>query len=403
MTGVAITGVGAVSPLGSGADTLMDRWLEGTCAIEAGVGACSEFDPSDLMSKRDVRRTDRVSQLTVAAAREAFDQAGWSDTLPCEPERVGCLIGNVFGGAATLDVQREVLRDRDAGALSSLGIAMSIPNAPSASVAMHFGIKGPATAVSSACAAGGDAVGLAVRLIESGRVDAVVAGGSEAPLTPLIAGMFAASRTTSPSGLSRPFDARRDGFVLAEGAAVLVLESPELARARGAQVLGEVIGYGSTCDAFHLTAPDPSGAGAVAAVAHALADAAVEPDEVDYVNAHGTSTRVNDSVETRVLKQALGDAAARTPISSVKSAIGHLIGASGAIEAVATLGALRAGAAPPTLGYELPDEELDLDYVPDQGRALAASGRTRYVGISNSFGFGGHNCVLCLATEKATV
>jgi 3-oxoacyl-[acyl-carrier-protein] synthase II len=274
-------------------------------------------------------------------------------------------------------------------------------NAAAAAVAMRHGIHGQTYGVVSACAAGAHAIGAAKRMIEADDADAVVCGGAEATLTPIAIAAFGSMAATSPTGISRPFDARRDGFVMGEGAGVLVLEDAESAERRGAEVLGELIGYAATSDAHHLTAPDPSGRAAARAVTLALEDAGIEPSEVDYVNAHGTSTPLNDRSETEALKLALGEDAHRVPVSSTKSAIGHLLGAAGAVEAIATLGSLSRGIAPPTLGYGEPDEGLDLDYVPNDARPLATAsgnGGARRVGVSNSFGFGGHNAVLCIAS-----
>jgi 3-oxoacyl-[acyl-carrier-protein] synthase II len=267
-------------------------------------------------------------------------------------------------------------------------------------VAMRHGLRGQTFSVGSACAAGSHAIGVATRMIQAGDAAAVVAGGAEATLTPLATAAFAAMEATSKTGVSRPFDARRDGFVMGEGAGVLVLEDAESAEARGAHVLGEVLGYAATSDAHHLTAPDPEGRGAADAIRRALGDADVPPEDVDYVNAHGTSTQLNDRAETEALKAALGEHALRVPVSSLKSAIGHLLGAAGAVEAIATVLALGERIAPPTLGYGQPDEGMDLDYVPDGARPLAerpnGNGRSPAIALSNSFGFGGHNAVLCL-------
>jgi 3-oxoacyl-[acyl-carrier-protein] synthase II len=269
-------------------------------------------------------------------------------------------------------------------------------NAGAANIALRYGLHGPSFGVMSACAAGAHAIGTAAGLIASGQADAVVCGGAEAALTDLARAAFARMGATSESGISRPFDARRDGFVMGEGAGVLVLENADRAGARGATEVGRLIGYAASSDGFHLTAPEPEGAGAARAIRAALDDAGVAAGEVDYVNAHGTSTPLNDRAETVALKAAFGDAAAGIPVSSTKSAIGHLLGAAGAVEAIATVLALRERMAPPTLGYGEPDDGLDLDYVPHARRPLRANGRPA-VGLSNSFGFGGHNAVLCLA------
>jgi 3-oxoacyl-[acyl-carrier-protein] synthase II len=273
-------------------------------------------------------------------------------------------------------------------------------NAGAAALAMRHGIHGHTFGVVSACAAGAHAIGTSVRMIQAGDADGVVAGGAEAALTGLAVAAFSAMGATSPSGISRPFDKRRDGFVMGEGAGVLVLEDAEAAEKRGAEVLGEVLGYAATSDAHHLTAPQPTGADASRAITLALEDADLRPADIDYVNAHGTSTPLNDRSETECLKAALGDDARRVPISSTKSAIGHLLGAAGAVEAIATVQALRRGSAPPTLGWEERDEGLDLDYVPGDARPLEprsnGNGDRPLVAISNAFGFGGHNAVLCL-------
>ena len=397
---VVITGVGAVTPLGLGADALLDRWIAGECGIVGGVGSCSDFDPTDHFSRKEARRADRFTQLAVVAANEAIAAAGWEDELPYDSERIGCVIGTGIGGLGSLEEQTEVLRNRGPKAVSPLSVPLMMGNAGAASVAMRHGLHGPTYGVVSACAAGAHAIGDAMRMIRSGDADAVVCGGAESTLTPLATAAFAAMGATSQIGISRPFDKNRDGFVMGEGAGVLVLEEAEAAKERGAEIIGELLGYAATSDAHHLTAPDPTGKEAARAVRLALADAGVEPEQVDYVNAHGTSTPLNDASETQALKAALGEHAHRVPVSSTKSAIGHLLGAAGAVEAIATAGALRRGIAPPTLNYEEPDEELDLDYVPNEARPLetaSGNGGARRIGISNSFGFGGHNAVLCLA------
>ena len=400
-----ITGVGAVTPLGVGARTLLERWTAGACGIEDGVGRCSGFDPAQAMSSKEVRRSDRFTQLAVAACAEALDNAGWSDESPYDPSTVGCVIGTGIGGLGTMESGHDVLRDSGPDRVSPLSVPLMMTNAAAAVLAMRHGFRGQVYSVGSACAAGAHALGAAMRMIQSGDAEAVVAGGAEATLTPLATAAFAAMEATSKSGISRPFDARRDGFVMGEGAGVLVLEEASAAEARGAHVLGEMLGYAATSDAHHLTAPEPDGRGAADAIRRALKDADLEPDEIDYVNAHGTSTPLNDRAETVALKAALGEHAHRVPVSSTKSAIGHLLGAAGAVEAAATVLALRDRVAPPTLGYEQPDEGMDLDYVPGKSRPLVArqngDGSKPAVALSNSFGFGGHNAVLCLAGAPA--
>jgi 3-oxoacyl-[acyl-carrier-protein] synthase II len=290
-----------------------------------------------------------------------------------------------------------VMRDKGAKMVSPLGIPQYMPNSGAAAVAMKHGLRGQTYGVVSACSSGGHAIGSAMRMIQYGDADAVVAGGAEATLTAFGFACFNSMQALSPTGISRPFDARRDGFVMGEGAGALVLEDSEAAAARGATVLGEVIGYGSTSDAYHLTAPEPTGGPASRAIELAMNDAGVTADGVDYINAHGTSTQLNDAAETLALKRALGEERAKQiPISSTKSAIGHLLGAAGAVEAVATVQALAARLIPPTLGYEVVDPELDLDYVPGRAREMAMSNGRPPVAISNSFAFGGHNVALVL-------
>jgi 3-oxoacyl-[acyl-carrier-protein] synthase II len=366
---VVITGMGAVTPLGVGVRALHDRWAAGECGIEDGQGRCDEFDPTSLLSRKEARRADRFTQLALAACEEAIEQAGWAGDVPYEREQVASVIGTGIGGLDSLERQHDVLR-------------------------------GEAYSVVSACAAGAQAIGSAVRMIEAGEAVAAVAGGAEAALTPLATAAFAAMDATSNSGICRPFDVRRDGFVMGEGAGVLVLEERMAAQERGAKILAEVCGYGASADAHHLTAPEPEGRGAATAIERSLKDAGIEPEDVHYVNAHGTSTPLNDRSETAALKTALGDHARRVPVSSTKSAIGHLLGAAGAVEAIAAIMALRCEVAPPTLGHEEPEEGLDLDYVPGDARPLALNGEPRAHAISDAFGFGGHNAVLCLGVDR---
>jgi 3-oxoacyl-[acyl-carrier-protein] synthase II len=392
---VVITGLGAVTPLGVGAAPLYERWVAGECGILDGAGACTDFEPSELLSVREVRRLDRFSQLALVAAAEAIGHAGWDGGLPFDPLRIGCIIATGIGGVQTIELQHDVLRDRGAERMSPLGIPSQMPNAAAAAVSMKYGLKGQAFSVASACSSGAHAIGCALRMIQYGDADAVVVGGAEATLTPFGFGSFNAMQALSPTGISRPFDARRDGFVMGEGAGMLVLESEELARERGAAILGEVAGYGSTSDAYHLTAPEPSGEAATRAIELAMTDAGVGPDEIDYVNAHGTSTQLNDAAETAAIKRALGEERARKiPVSSLKSATGHLLGAAGAAEAVATVQTLNRRIIPPTLGYEVPDPECDLDYVPGEARPLVLSNGRPPAAVSNSFAFGGHNVAL---------
>jgi 3-oxoacyl-[acyl-carrier-protein] synthase II len=401
MFDVVVTGLGAVTPLGNGARTLHERWSAGACAVQDGEAPCGEFVPTDAMSAKEARRADRFTQLAAAASAEAIVDAGWEQGKPYEEARIGCIIGTGIGGIGTLEANHTVLGERGPSKVSPLAVPLMMSNAAPAAVAMFHDLRGPVFGVVSACAAGAHGIGAAMRAIQCGDADAVLAGGSEAALTPLSRAAFAALDATSASGISRPFDARRDGFVMGEGAGMLVLERGDLARARGARILATLRGYAATSDAHHLTAPRADGSGAAAAIVGALRDAGLSPGDVDYVNAHGTSTPLNDRAETEALKLALGERARQVPVSSTKSAIGHLLGAAGAVEAVATVLALRDGIAPPTVGWAEPEEGLDLDYVPDSARPLDVPAGRRPVAISNSFGFGGHNAVLVLEAAPA--
>jgi 3-oxoacyl-[acyl-carrier-protein] synthase II len=396
---VVITGVGAVTPLGIGSDPLIDRWLAGENGIADGFGRCLDFEPGDFLSKKEARRADRFAQMAIVAGDEAVKQAfGEDGTLPYDPYRVGCVIATGIGGLVSLEREQEKLITKGPKAVSPLAVPLMMGNAAAAAVSMRHGLQGHSYAVSSACAAGNNGIGDAARIIQVGDADAMVTGGAEACITGVATSAFAAMEATSESGISRPFDARRDGFVMGEGAGVLVLEEMEAAEKRGATILGEVIGYGVTADAYHLTAPQPEGEAAAKAIQFALADAGISAVDVDYVNAHGTSTPLNDAAETKAIKAALGERAADIPVSSTKSAIGHLLGAAGAVEAIATIEALRRREAPPTVGYEQPEEGLDLDYVEGSAKPIV-NGDGPVVAISNSFGFGGHNAVLVLSAN----
>jgi 3-oxoacyl-[acyl-carrier-protein] synthase II len=393
---VVITGVGAVTPLGVGSQPLIERWSAGESGIEDGFGRCREFDPLDFLSKKEARRSDRFAQMAIVAAAEAIDQAGGVEGLPYEPHRIGCVIGTGIGGLPSLEENQRKMIERGEKAVSPLAVPLMMGNAAAAAVAMRHGLHGHTYGVVSACAAGAHALGDASRIIRAGDADVVVSGGAEAAISGVAIAAFAAMEATSPSGISRPFDARRDGFVMGEGAGVLVLEEMEAAQARGAEILAELLGYGATCDGYHLTAPQPEGTEAARAINLAVADAGLTAVDVDYVNAHGTSTPLNDRSETMALKLALGERAGDIPVSSTKSSIGHLLGAAGAVEAIATIEALRRREAPPTVGWEEPEEGLDLDYVPGRSKPIE-NGEGPLVAVSNSFGFGGHNAVLCLA------
>jgi 3-oxoacyl-[acyl-carrier-protein] synthase II len=394
---VVITGVGAVTPLGMGAEALHEQWASGVCGIAEGAGACRDFVPADFLTVKEIRRLDRFAQLAVVASDEAIRQAGWAEELPHDPLRTGCVLSTGIGGLSTVEVQHDVLREKGAKMMSPVGIPAYMPNASVAAVSMRHGLRGQSFGIVSACSGGGHALGTAMRMIQCGDADAVLTGGSEATLTEFAFAGFNAMQALSPTGTSRPFDARRDGFVMGEGAAMLVLEEASAAEARGATILGELAGYGSTSDAYHLTAPDPDGGPAARAIELALKDAGAGPTDVAYVNAHGTSTPLNDPAETAAIKRALGEEQARrVPISSTKSAIGHLLGAAGAVEAVATVQVLRTRVIPPTLGYEVPDPGCDLDYVPGEARPLIGTNGGPPLALSNSFAFGGHNVTLAL-------
>jgi 3-oxoacyl-[acyl-carrier-protein] synthase II len=392
---VVITGVGAVSPLGVGARTLHERWSAGTVGIADGQGAATEFDPTEHLTIKETRRADRFTQFAIVAGDEALAEAGWSDELPYPAERIASILGTGIGGIGTLERGKEILMESGVKKVPPLSVPLMMSNAAAAAVSMRYKLHGPSHGIVSACSGGADAIGAAKMMVESGLVDAVVTGGSEAALTPLSNAAFTALDALSPSGISRPFDKDRDGFVMGEGGGILILEEREKAEARGAKILGTLRGYGASADAYHLTAPDKTGGGPSRAMKAAKDDAGVTPEDVVYVNAHGTSTKLNDAAETEALKLALGERAYQIPISSLKSTIGHLLGAAGAVEAVATILALRDRIAPPTLGLEQPDEGLDLDYVPGSAKPLEIDGK-RAIALSSSFGFGGHNAVLCL-------
>jgi 3-oxoacyl-[acyl-carrier-protein] synthase II len=396
MVEVVVTGVGAVTPLGAGAPALYERWAAGVVGIEDGEGRCRDFVATDHLSVKDARRADRFTQLALVASIEALADAGWDGGLPYDATAIGAIVGTGIGGIGTIEANDLLLFESGPKAVSPLAVPLMMGNAAAAAVSMRHGLRGPCFGTVSACSSGADAIGTAMRTIRYGDALAVVTGGAEAALTPLSRAAFSSLDALSTSGVSRPFDARRDGFVMGEGAGMLVLENGDAARARGARILAVMRGYGATADAHHVTAPQPTGEGAAAAIARSLADAGVAAEDVVYVNAHGTSTPLNDRAETVALKAALGEHAGRIPVSSTKSTIGHLLGAAGAVEAIATILALRARLIPPTLGWAEPDEGLDLDYVPDHARPLELEEGRRPIAISNSFGFGGHNAVLCL-------
>jgi 3-oxoacyl-[acyl-carrier-protein] synthase II len=390
MRDVVVTGRGVISSIGEGADAFIDALMERRSGLSDGLGRAEAFDPESAMTPKEARRMDRFSQFALAAADQAMAEAGLPDGI--DPERLGVVMGTGVGGLETLEREVRTYIERGDRAVSPLFVPMMMPNAAAAHIAMRHGAHGPGYSVASACATGGHAIGEAARMIVRGEADAVVAGGTEAAMTDICLAAFRRMGAISNQGLSCPFDARRDGFVMGEGAGVIVLEAAEHARARGATVRARVAGYGASNDAFHITAPDEDGAGATKAMRAALADADAAPGDVGYINAHGTSTPFNDRIETLAVHRVFDDGSA-PPISSTKSAIGHLLGAAGAVEAVAVIGALERGVLPPTLNYEEPDPECDVDCVPDGPREAPGL----EVALSNSFGFGGQNACLVLA------
>jgi 3-oxoacyl-[acyl-carrier-protein] synthase II len=387
VTGVVVTGRGVVSSIGEGADAFFEALLAKRSGIEDGAGACTGFDPETAMTGKEARRADRFTQLAVNAAEQAVAEAAFDGI---EPERLGVIVGTGVGGLMTLEAECKAWLEGGDRAVSPLFVPMMMPNAAAGTIAMRIGAHGPGFSVASACATGAHAIGEAVRLIDRGEADVVVAGGSEAALTGLCMAAFRKMGALSREGISRPFDARRDGFVMGEGAGVLVLEREDHARARGATIYGRIAGYGASNDAFHITQPDEDGRGARAAMRAALEDAGATAADVGYVNCHGTGTPYNDRVETVAIHGVWNGSA--PPVSSTKSAIGHLLGAAGAVEALVTLQALRRGVLPPTINYEQADPECDLDCVPAVARPASAR-----LALSNSMGFGGQNACLAVA------
>ena len=390
---IVVTGRGVVSSIGEGAETFFDALLQKRSGIADGIGACTEFDPEAAMTPKDVRRSDRYTHLAVAAATQAAEEANIPDGV--DLERLGVLVGTGVGGLATLEEQCRNFFEGGERAVSPHFVPMMMPNAAAGVIAMRLGAHGPGFSVSSACATGGHAIGEAHRMITRGEADVVVAGGTEAALTGVCLAAFRRMGALSREGVSRPFDARRDGFVMGEGAGVIVLEREEHAKARGATIYGRIVGYGASNDAFHITQPDAEGRGARKAMLATLADAGISPADVGYLNAHGTGTPFNDKIETAAIKSVFNGSNTPPPVSSTKSAIGHLLGAAGAVEAVACLEAVRRGVLPPTLNYAEADPDCDLDYVPEGPREAPGL----EMALSNSFGFGGQNA--CLAIAKA--
>jgi len=407
MRRVVITGIGVVSPVGSDVKTFWENITAGKSGIgkitkfDASefpvqiAGEVKDFDPLEYFEKKEIRKTDPFIQYAMGAAVQAVKDAGL-DNADVDPERVGVLIGSGIGGIYTVEEQHKILLNRGPKRVSPFCVPMEIINMASGLVSIRFGFKGPNISVVTACATGTHAIGEAFRTIKYGDADVMIAGGAEAAITPLSVAGFAAARALStrndePERASRPFEKNRDGFVMGEGAGVVVLEEYEHAKKRGAKILAEVVGYGTSGDAYHMTAPAPNGEGAARAMKNAIKDAGIIPDKIDYVNAHGTSTKFNDLFETLAIKSVFGEHAYKLKISSIKSMIGHLLGAAGGVEVVSAVLTLTTGIIPPTINYEEPDPECDLDYVPNE----AVKMEVNYV-LKNSFGFGGTNACLVL-------
>ncbi|MBC7257742.1 MAG: beta-ketoacyl-ACP synthase II [Chloroflexi bacterium] len=405
-TRVVITGVGAVTPVGNDVPTTWRNVVEG----KSGVGPITLFDASDLETQiaaevkdfdpvalfgaKAARTMDRYSQFALAAARQAVADAGL--TFAGDNERVAVIVGTGIGGMATLAQQLHALDERGPRRVSPFFIPMVLADTAAGNIAIEYGIRGPNLAVISACASGANCIGEAAMMIRHGRVDKAICGAAEAGILRLAIAAFnvmgaVSRRNDEPTRACRPFDVHRDGFVMGEGAGILVLEKLEDAQARGAHIYAEILGYGLSADAYHITAPLENGAGAALAMAGALRDAGLAPTDVEYINAHGTSTPLNDRAETIAIKSVFGDHAYRLAVSSTKSVMGHLLGASGAVEAIITAKALEEGIIPPTINYETSDPECDLDYTPNRARPTPIR-----VALSNSFGFGGHNASLAL-------
>ena len=403
---VVVTGIGLLTPVGNDLATFWGNITNGV----SGIGPVTQFDVTDYDCKiagevrgfdpvkffkvpKDVRRADRYTQLAVGAARLAMEDAGITAPV-ANPERFGCMIGSGIGGLATLEAQHTVLMTKGPGRLSPFVIPMLISNMGSGTVSMEWGLQGPNYATTSACSTSAHSIGEAWRMLREGDADAFLAGGSEATIVPMAIGGFAAMKALSrrnddPTKASRPWDRDRDGFVMSEGAGVVVMEELETAKKRGAKIYAEVIGYGLSADAYHMSAPLPEGEGAARCMAMALRKAGLNPSDVDYVNAHGTSTPMGDVCETKALKLVFGEHAKKLQISSSKSMTGHLLGAAGVVETIVCAKALQEGILPPTINLDNPGEGCDLDYVPHTARECKAR-----VAINNSFGFGGHNATV---------
>lgn len=402
---VVVTGMGVISPVGTGLEKFWSALTAGKSGITRITkfdptdystqiaGEVKDFNPTDYLDKKEARRMDRYSQFAVAATNMALKDAKL-DLDREQRDRIGVILGSGIGGMETLWDQAQVLINRGPGRISPFLVPMMIANMGAGQVAIAHGLQGPNATTVTACASSNNAIGDSLRILQRGDADVMITGGTEAPITPLSVAGFCAMKAMStqndqPEKASRPFDAQRDGFVMGEGAAILVMETLEHAQARGARIYAEVVGYGSTCDAYHITAPDPEGAGAARAMQMALKDAGLKPEDVDYINAHGTSTPLNDKLETMAIKTVFGARAYDIAISSTKSMTGHLLGAAGGVEAVASILAITNSVIPPTINYEVADPDCDLDYVPNEARAKDVN-----VVLSNSLGFGGHNVTI---------
>lgn len=407
MKRVVITGLGAITPIGIGKEEYWNSLLEGKSGIDyitrfdtggfvTKIGAeVKGFAPEDYMDKKESRRMDRFTQYAVAGTYLALKD-GEIDLEKEDRERIGVIIGSGIGGIETLENEHSKLLQKGPRRVSPLFIPMMISNIAPGYVSIHFGLKGPSMTITTACASGTHAIGESFRMIQSGVCDMIIAGGTEAAISSIAVAGFSSMnalsiRNDEPAKASRPFDKDRDGFVIGEGAGILVLEELEHALKRNARIYAEVVGYGSTSDAYHITAPDPGAEGAKKAMELALKDGNVSYDEIDYINAHGTSTYLNDKLETLAIKSLFKEHSNNISISSTKSMTGHLLGAAGGIEAIATALAIKEGKVPPTINYEVPDEECDLNYTPNQ----SIDREIRY-GMSNSLGFGGHNATVLL-------
>lgn len=403
---VVITGLGTVNPLGNNVETTWDNVKKGVCGIDEITridttdhavklaGEVKDLDVTAVIDKKDARRMDRFAQYAVVAADEAFKQSGL-DMEKEDAERCGVIFSSGIGGMEVTEKNYQTGERRGFDKISPFYIPMTIANMGAGNIAIRFGFKGICSSVVTACASGNNAIGDSFHYIRDGYADVMICGGSEAAITDMAIGGFTAMQalntTTDKNRASIPFDKERAGFVMGEGAGALVLEEYEHAKARGAQIYGEVVGYGATCDAYHITAPCPDGAGGAACMAMAVKDAGIKPEQVGYINAHGTSTHLNDAGETMAIKKTFGEHAYKLMVSSTKSMTGHLLGGSGAVEAVITTLALHDGFIPATINYQVPDEECDLDIVPNEGRNV----QVEYA-LSNSLGFGGHNASILL-------